>query len=120
MELPCFKKKEEDLETNVDQWIYALRYLPELQKKPAKLRAKIFERFFKLAKIAQMTSEEQTNYYKSLEKMSSVLIQLDKKDRMIAEQGNTITALQKEIEELRCRFGLNGAAYRPTKARARK
>ena len=122
IELKRFTKKEEDLETNactlrstsVEQWIYALRYLPELQKKPAKLRAKIFERFFKLAKIAQMTSEEQTNYYKSLEKMSSVLIQLDKMGRTIDEQGNTIDALQKELEEYRRRYGaLNGA--KPTR-----
>jgi len=124
LELKRFKKKEEDLETNVDQWMYALRYLPELQKKPARLRAKIFERFFKLAKIAQMTSEEQTNYYKSLEKMSSVLIQLDKMDRTIdtLTQNNAAltqnnAALQREIAEYRRRYGELNGATRPTKAR---
>ena len=73
-----------------------------------------------------MTSEEQTNYYKSLDKMSSVLIQLDKMGRTIdaqgntiVEQGNTIAALQKEVAEYRRRFGLNGTSARPVKVRGK-
>ena len=71
-----------------------------------------------------MTSEEQTNYYKSLEKMSSVLIQLDKMDRTIdtLTQNNAAltqnnAALQREIAEYRRRYGELNGATRPTKAR---
>ena len=108
--------------TSVDQWLYALRYLPELQKKPAKFQAKIFEKFFKLAQIAQMTSEEQTNYYKSLDKMSSVLIQLDKMGRMIASLTQDNASLTQDnaaqaakIAEYERRFGALNGATRPEK-----
>ena len=120
IELKRFTKKEEDLETNAEQWLYALRYLPELQKKPAKLRAKIFEKLFKLAKIAQMTAEEQTNYFKSLDKMSSVLIQLDKMGRTIdvLTQDNATQAAK--IAEYERRYGALNGATRPAKSRASK
>jgi len=118
LELPRFNKAEKDLKTLEEKWMFALKHLPELDKLPKKLKIKTFERFFELAEIAQMTQEEQSNYYKSLYDMSLIDIQFGKMEKKIAEKDKTISALQKKIAEYERRLGLNGV-IRPTKVRAR-
>jgi len=113
LELPRFKMKEEDLETDVEKWIYALKYLPELNKMPAKLRAKIFRKLFELAQIAKMTNEQQTDYYKSLHDMSIV----KKMEKTIADQAARLAEYER-------RYGALGDTtaskpVRPSKVRAR-
>jgi len=117
LELPRFKIKEEDLKTDVEKWMYALKHLPELNKMPAKLRARIFRKLFELAQIAKMTNEQQTDYYKSLHDMSIVKIQFGKMEKTIADQAA-------KIAEYERRFGALGDTTahkpaRPTKVRAR-
>lgn len=66
IELPKFKKKEEELETQFDKWLYVFRYLSQLQDRPQKLQDKIFEKLFEAAEIAKFTSEERDAYEESL------------------------------------------------------
>ena len=66
IELPKFKKKEEELETQFDKWLYVFRYLSQLQDRPQKLQDKIFEKLFEAAEIAKFTSEEREAYEESL------------------------------------------------------
>lgn len=66
LEMPKFDKTEEELETNFDKWLYVFKYLPSLQNRPQKLQEKIFEKFFRLAEIANFTQEERDNYEDSL------------------------------------------------------
>jgi len=98
LELPRFTKKENELKTNVEQWTYALKYLPKLDRLPANLRNKIFEKFFELARIAKMNKKEQNAYYKSLHDMSIVKL-------TISNMENTIAALQKQLEEYQRKYG---------------
>jgi hypothetical protein len=138
LELPRFKMKEEDLKTDVEKWMYALKYLPELNKMPVKLRARIFRKLFELAQIAKLTNEQQTDYYKSLHDMSIVKIQFGKMEKAIAAltKDNVMltkdnVALTKDIAaqatrlaEYERRFGVLGGTaapkqVRPTKVRAR-
>ena len=122
LELPRFTKEENNLKTNVDKWMFALKHLPKFKNKPKKLGDKVFTKLFELAKIAKMTDQQQTDYYKSLHDMSLVKIQFGKMESTIAQQGNiiaqqdnTITVLQKEIEEYRRRYGaLDGTIAKPT------
>jgi len=123
LELPRFTKEEDNLKTNVDKWMFALKHLPKFKNKPKTLADKVFKKLFELAKIAKMTDEQQTDYYKSLHDMSLIKIQFGKMESTIAQQGSTIAvltqekaALQKEIEEYRKRFGtLDGTAAKPTR-----
>jgi hypothetical protein len=62
LEMPHFIKTEEELETTYDKWLYVLKYLPELEKRPKKLQEKIFEKLFKAAEIAKFTSAELVEY----------------------------------------------------------
>ena len=66
IELPKFKKKEEELETQFDKWLYVFRYLSQLQDRPQKLQDKIFEKLFEASEIAKFTSEEREAYEESL------------------------------------------------------
>lgn len=66
IELPKFKKKEEELESQFDKWLYVFRHLSQLQDRPQKLQDKIFQRLFEAAEIAKFSPEEREAYEESL------------------------------------------------------
>jgi predicted transposase/invertase (TIGR01784 family) len=66
LEMPKFDKKEEELETHFDKWLYVLKNLPSLESRPAKLQERVFERLFRIAEIAQFTPQEMDDYESSL------------------------------------------------------
>ena len=66
IEMPKFNKTEEELETHIDKWLFAIKNLYKFDEIPGKLREKVFERFFEIAEIAQMNPEERTIYENSL------------------------------------------------------
>jgi predicted transposase/invertase (TIGR01784 family) len=66
IEVPRFKKDEEELVTHFDKWMYVLKNLHRLQDIPKKLQEKIFKKLFKQAEIAQLTPEEMKTYKESL------------------------------------------------------
>ncbi|NBC07082.1 MAG: Rpn family recombination-promoting nuclease/putative transposase [Bacteroidetes bacterium] len=66
IELPKFRKQEDELETQFDKWLFVFRHLSDLQDRPKKLQDKIFERLFEAAEIAKFTPEEREAYEESL------------------------------------------------------
>jgi predicted transposase/invertase (TIGR01784 family) len=66
LEMPKFRKKEQDLKTRFDKWLYAIKYLPSLEERPAKLRERVFRRLFRIAEIACFTPIETEDYEESL------------------------------------------------------
>ncbi len=66
IELPKFKKKEEELETQFDKWMYVFTHLARLKDRPQKLQDRIFTKLFEAAEIAKFTPEEREAYQKSL------------------------------------------------------
>jgi len=66
IELPKFKKKEEDLVTQFDKWMFVFTHLSQLQDRPQKLQDRIFTKLFEAAEIAKFTPEERTEYEESL------------------------------------------------------
>ena len=66
LEMPKFKKAEEELVTHFDKWMYVLKNLPKLQVRPAKLQEKVFDKLFTQAEIAKLTQEEMRTYEESL------------------------------------------------------
>jgi hypothetical protein len=56
----------DELETTYDKWLYVLKNLPNLEKRPIKLQEKIFERLFETAEIAKFSPEEKEEYEESL------------------------------------------------------
>jgi hypothetical protein len=66
LELPRFTKHEDELETNVERWMFVLKNLSRLNDLPEALRNKVFQKLFEQAKIANMTKEELDEYQESL------------------------------------------------------
>jgi predicted transposase/invertase (TIGR01784 family) len=66
LELPKFKKKEEELETHFEKWLYAFKHLSNLYDRPVRLQELVFKRFFEAASIARFSSDERTAYEDSL------------------------------------------------------
>lgn len=66
IELPKFKKQEEELETHFDKWLYVFRYLAELQNRPQKLQDKVFKKLFESAEIAKFSKADREAYEESL------------------------------------------------------
>jgi predicted transposase/invertase (TIGR01784 family) len=65
LEVPKFRKKEEDLVTHFDKWMYVLRNLSRLQEKPRRLQEKVFEQLFSEAELAKLTPEDMRTYEES-------------------------------------------------------
>jgi predicted transposase/invertase (TIGR01784 family) len=66
LELPNFNKKEDELKTDTDKWMYVLKNLSKLDALPESLQNEMFEKVFQAAEIAKMTKKAKNNYYNSL------------------------------------------------------
>jgi len=66
LEMPKFKKCEEELETHFDKWLYVLKNLEYLTNRPAKLQEKVFAKLFEQAEIANYSEREYHEYEQSL------------------------------------------------------
>jgi predicted transposase/invertase (TIGR01784 family) len=66
IEMPRFKKEENELKTHFDKWLYFLKHLEDFEKIPAILNEKIFEKAFQVAEIANFTPEQMAQYEESL------------------------------------------------------
>ncbi|MCL2598180.1 MAG: Rpn family recombination-promoting nuclease/putative transposase [Paludibacter sp.] len=72
VELPKFKKTEEELTTNFDKWLYSIKNLSKLKDRPASVQGKIFEKLFELAEIKQLTEAEMETYKRSVLESNNV------------------------------------------------
>jgi predicted transposase/invertase (TIGR01784 family) len=66
LEMPHFNKREEELETNFDKWMYVLRQLPNLQERPRAMQERVFAKLFEAAEIARFNKEDRLGYEASL------------------------------------------------------
>lgn len=66
IELPKFTKKEEELTTHFDKWLYVFRHLAQLNSRPRALQEKVFGKLFEAAEIAKFSPEEKDAYEESL------------------------------------------------------
>ena len=66
LEMPKFNKREDELVTMFDKWMFALRNLSRLLERPRALQERIFKRLFDQAEIAQFTSAERREYAESV------------------------------------------------------
>lgn len=86
LEMPKFNKKEEELNSMFDKWLFVLRNLSRLMERPRALQERIFTKLFEAAEIAKFTKEQYEAYEDSL--------------KVYRDWQNTIaTAQKKGIEE---------------------
>ena len=66
LEMPKFNKKEDELESMFDKWLFVLRNLSSLFERPRALQNRMFDRLFEAAEIAKFNPKELGEYWESL------------------------------------------------------
>jgi predicted transposase/invertase (TIGR01784 family) len=66
IELPCFKKTEEDCNTDFERWIYVLKNMEILDRMPFKAYKAAFEKLEKITDIAALSKEDRMKYDESI------------------------------------------------------
>lgn len=105
LEMPKFKKTEEELSGQFDKWLYVLKNLNKLQARPAKLQEKVFDRLFEVAEIALFRPEERMAYEDSLKVYRDLKNVID-----TAVEEATKTAAKMKALEIAAALRRNGAS----------
>ena len=66
LEMPKFCKKEDELESMFDKWMFALKNLSRLLERPKALQDRVFKKFFEQAEIVRFTPKERQSYEESI------------------------------------------------------
>ena len=66
VEVEKFDKSEDELETDLDKWLYLLKNMSNLLERPERLRDRIFTKLFDVAELAQLDDEDRINYIKAM------------------------------------------------------
>lgn len=66
LEMPKFRKTEQELETLFDKWMFVFKNLSRLMERPAALQERVFNRLFEAAEIAQFSPQSLYAYEESL------------------------------------------------------
>ena len=77
LEMPKFNKREEELETMYDKWLFALKNLARLLDRPKALQERIFARLFDQAEIARYSLEERREYETSVREYRDYINTID-------------------------------------------
>ena len=77
MEVAKFNKREDELKTDLDKWLYLLKNMSTLLERPAALRDRIFGRLFDVAEYARLDDEERKNYVESMNTARDTYNQID-------------------------------------------
>jgi hypothetical protein len=66
VEVPKFAKKESELETKFDKWLYVLKHVEYLERVPARIRDKIFEKVMDISTIVNLEKKDRKAYEESM------------------------------------------------------
>jgi predicted transposase/invertase (TIGR01784 family) len=72
LELGKFNKTEEELETNLDYWMYCFKHAQKLRKQPKKLQGEIFNKLFNRIDTENLTDNNMETYNKSIKEYPDV------------------------------------------------
>lgn len=75
--LPCFKKTEEECETNFERWIYVLNNMETLNRMPFKARKAVFEKLEEIADVGALSEKERELYDNSVKVYRDYLVTMD-------------------------------------------
>jgi predicted transposase/invertase (TIGR01784 family) len=62
LEIPSFTKGLDELDTDLDRWLYVLKNMSKIDKIPVILSKTIFQKLFTIAEVSRLTKEEYMRY----------------------------------------------------------
>ena len=86
VEVPKFAKKESELETKFDKWLYVLKHLEYLERVPARIREKIFEKVMDIATIVNLEKKDRQQSLKQYRDLKNALDASKLEGRMEGEK----------------------------------
>ena len=101
-----FTKREDELKTHMDKWLFLLRNLGQLTSRPKALQERIFKKIFSIAKISAMDTKEYTAYQQSLKAYWDLSSSIQSSFELGVEQGIE-KGREKGIEEGRLSERIN-------------
>ena len=90
MEVEKFDKGEDELETDLDKWLYLLKNMSNLLGRPERLRDRIFTKLFDVAELAQLDDEDRTNYIKAMNTERDTYNQIEYARETGREEGHKV------------------------------
>lgn len=87
IEIPKFNKKEDELVTMFDKWMYVLKNLSRLMERPAALQERIFTKLFEQAEIAKFNAEDLREYEDSVNAYRDILNAIKTAERIKYAEG---------------------------------
>jgi len=126
LEPPKFDKKEDELENELDKWVYMLKHMHSLNQIPKYLDKRIFQKIFNIAEMGRLSPEQQFLYESYLQNKADYESVLEyAKDR--AEEKGLEQGLEQGLErgleqglEQGLERGLEQGKYETSLAIARK
>lgn len=116
IELSNFVKTKDELESDLDNWLYSLKHLSEMDNLPPHLQKTIFEKLYNIAEYSLMTKEEQQIYDQELKRKwdnaavkAQQLLELEEAKARAEEQGKIEgrTEEKREIAQSLKKMGLS-------------
>ncbi|MBD9293124.1 MAG: hypothetical protein EGS78_00705, partial [Bacteroidales bacterium] len=90
VEVEKFDKGEDDLETDLDKWLYLLKNMSNLLDRPEKLRDRIFTKLFDVAELAQLDDEDRIKYIKAMNTERDTYNQIEYARETGREEGHKV------------------------------
>ncbi|WP_439242169.1 Rpn family recombination-promoting nuclease/putative transposase [Lonepinella sp. BR2474] len=100
VELLNFHKKEEQLETDLERWLFVLKNMTKLDKLSPYLRKPIFEKLFNIAEYANFSKEEKNMYDVSLKRKWDEEAVMDYAVKQGVRQGELKNAKENAVKML--------------------
>ena len=98
VEVEKFDKGEDELETDLDKWLYLLKNMSNLLERPERLRDRIFTKLFDVAELAQLDDKDRTNYIKSMNTERDTYNQIEYARESGREEGREEGAKKKSFD----------------------
>ncbi|KAA6301049.1 MAG: hypothetical protein EZS26_002798 [Candidatus Ordinivivax streblomastigis] len=77
VELPGFKKRLQELENRLDQWLYCFKHMGRLENQPEEISGNVFKQLYTAAELNNLTPEDMELYDKSLVRDREVINMMD-------------------------------------------
>ena len=90
VEVEKFDKGEDELETDLDKWLYLLKNMSNLLERPERLRDRIFTKLFDVAELAQLDDEDRINYIKAMNTERDTYNQIEYARETGREEGHKV------------------------------
>lgn len=104
IQLPAFDKKLAELDTDLERWIYLLKYLPKLKERPASFEDPAFRKVFTVNKLDNFTPEERNmlklEFNRELEWQNAISYAQTKSREEGRQEGEAVGERKKELSVL--------------------